>query len=129
LKLPSTRPFVLSAGWGNPARLLISPKRVTAASTAAAGRPQKSGQSLSNRGDELTVLGRMSDLKAQILQAIRDFNGELDWRHLADKVGIEPSYSDGLLGFHEAVTALHHGREFRLEFDEQGTVRFFIDSN
>jgi hypothetical protein len=39
----------------------------------------------------------MSDLKARILQAIRDFNGELDWRGLADKLGIEPSYSDGLL--------------------------------
>jgi hypothetical protein len=71
----------------------------------------------------------MSDLKARNLQAVRDFNGELDWRRLPDKVGIEPSYSDGLLSFHEAVTASHHGREFRLQFDEQGTVRFFIDSN
>ena len=71
----------------------------------------------------------MSHLQARILQAIRDFNGELDWRGLADRVGIEPSNSNGLLRFHEAITALHHAQSFRLEFDDQGIVRFFIDSN
>jgi hypothetical protein len=72
----------------------------------------------------------MSDieqLKAKILQSISRFNGELDWRGLAIASGVDPFSTDALLPFHTAITSLHHAHAFRLEFDEWGTVRFFID--
>jgi hypothetical protein len=68
----------------------------------------------------------MSDLKTRILQTIREFNGELNWQSLAAAVAVEPFFSDGLLAFHEGVTALPYAHAFRLEFDQQGTVRYWV---
>ncbi len=66
-------------------------------------------------------------LKSRILQAIREFNGELNWRGLAIAVGIDPFQSDALVAFQETVDSLQHSHAFRMEFDERGTVRFWVD--
>jgi hypothetical protein len=67
-------------------------------------------------------------LKTRILEAIRRFNGELDWRGLAIASGVDPCPSDALLAFHAAITSLQHAQAFRLEFDARGMVRFWLDS-
>jgi hypothetical protein len=66
-------------------------------------------------------------LKTRILQAIREFNGELNWRGLAIAAGIDPFQSDALLAFQETVDSLQHSQAFRMECDERGTVRFWVD--
>jgi hypothetical protein len=66
-------------------------------------------------------------LKTRILQAIREFNGELNWRGLAIAAGIDPFQPDALVAFQETVDSLQHSQAFRMEFDERGTVRFWVD--
>jgi hypothetical protein len=69
-------------------------------------------------------------LKSRILEAIRRFNGELDWAGLAIAVGIDPYTADASLPLlAAAITSLHRANAFRMEFDEYGIVRFWVDES
>jgi hypothetical protein len=77
-----------------------------------------------------TDLESFVDLKTRILQAVREYDGQLDWQGLAAIVGVDPlaNKSEPLVAFQQAVTALRCAETVRLEFDDQGIVRFWADS-
>jgi hypothetical protein len=79
------------------------------------------------------VLGAMiadeQRIKTRILEAIRRFNGELDWTGLAVAAGINPYAAEAPVALLAAdLTSLQHADAFRLEFDEHGIARFWLDS-
>src|SRR5271166_6191495 len=53
-----------------------------------------------------TDLESFVDLKTRILQAVREYDGQLDWQGLAAIVGVDPlaNKSEPLVAFQQAVT-------------------------
>jgi hypothetical protein len=70
-------------------------------------------------------------LENRIVQAIRENDGQLDWRGLAAKLYIfDPiAQRPEFMALSEAITALRLAGIVRLEFDEKRAVRFWIDED
>jgi hypothetical protein len=70
-------------------------------------------------------------LENRIVQAVRENDGQLDWRGLAAKLYIfDPmAQRQEFMALSEAITALRLAGIVRLEFDDERAVRFWINED